>query len=215
MSAPQKVKPSIAAALLVPLVIWIVTGIVGGALIAVGISKIPAAVDDLQRAPVGQQTDVELEAGDYRVFIEGDGVNDVFLTPSALFAVADSDGNEVPVDLYDNDTSVTYDFNGHEGRAAWTFEIRTAGTYTVNASSSDAVVENVAFGTQNPLTAGVPMVIVGVVVGGLGFLLALVVMIVMLVRRGRSKKAVFQSQAAQGFPPGYQQGAWGPGYQER
>lgn len=211
MTAVQKPKPSVAAAILIPVAIWIVTSVIGGVFIVMGVQAVSSAVDDLERAPVGGDGQVELEAGDQRVFLEGDGVNDIF-GPDALIGITDPDGNAVDVELYGSGTSLTYDLGGHEGTATWTFDAPTDGTYTVNLQTSESAVEGVAIGKDNPVTAWVGMGVIGIAIGSIGFLIAIVVLIIMLVRRGRSKKRLAPAPGSYP-PPGYQAGSWGPGSQ--
>ncbi len=216
-SSPQTPKPGLAAAILVPLFLWLVTSGIGVALIVAGVAKVPGAIDDLDRARVGEETQLDLDAGDYRVFIEGNGVTDAFASPSADVTISGPDG---PVSLspYGANTTLEYAFNNHEGTAAYTFTAPSSGQYTVSVASSDPSVQGIALGAQNPLTVGIPLVVIGVIVGTVGFLVALIVLIVLLVKRGRSKKRIFQAQAAAyqpggGYQPGYPQGPWGPGQQ--
>lgn len=214
-SSLQKPKPGVAAAILVPLGVWILFSAVAVVILIGGITSIEGTVDDFDRVAADDTGhEVDLDAGDYRIFAEGPNANEEYFTPSVVVTVTDSAGNDVPTGFYVG--SLRYGAGGHEGTAVYTVDIPQDGTYTVTASSADGRVRNVALGTENPLaTVGVAIALF-FVVGGIGFLIALILLIVLLVKRGRSKKQIFQAQAAayqQGQQPGYPQGPWGAGQQ--
>ena len=208
MTAPiAKPKPSLAAAILIPLLIWILFSIGAGYMAFRGFQDYTSAIDGFARIEPGTPTEVTLKSsGEYRVWAEFPQ-SESGVTPIAsgiTVTVVDADGNEVAVDDYVG--TLSYSDGDREGVAVSTFSIDEPGDHTITATV-DAFAnqpDRLAIGTANPLTEIGKGVLLMVVVGTVGFLIALILFIVMLVRRGRSKRAL-----APAYAPGYPAPAYG------
>jgi len=209
----EKPKPGLAAALLIPFLIWLVASIVAVVFAVMGFSRAEEVADDLARFPAGQDAQVELRsAGEYRIWLDRPGA-DADVGVSASGTVTGPDGEEVPVATYVG----SLEWNDLE--AVLTFTAPEPGTYTFNVteddfSSSGGTVPTTdtefAVGKDNPLSEVGKGFALMAIIGGLGFLIALILMIIMLVRRGRSKKRITQAAMQSGAYGGY--GAPGGGY---
>lgn len=213
MTSPHlaRPKPGLAFCILVPFAIWLIPAIIAVGLFVYGVMASEDTVDDFARIEVGQEADVELETGEYRVWAERDSSTETLFSSSVEVTIVAAAGGE-PIVLESYGTSLTYDFGSRHGEAVSTFEIVEAGTYTVSVTSAAADVERVAIGTENPLATAGKYVVGGVVVGTIGFILAIIALIVFLVRRSRSKRRL--ASAATGFGSGgFGPGGYGPGPQ--
>ena len=214
----EKPKPGLALALLLPLAIWGVASIVAVVLFVMGFQRAEDVADDLARVPADQPTEVDLSsAGDYRIWLDRPGVSDEFGV-GATATITGPDGESVPARDYVG--NVEY----NDLSAVLTFEAPEAGTYTFTVTEtgfSDSTSDTqFAIGKGNPFAEVGKGALLMVIVGTIGFVIALIVMIVLLVRRGRSKKRITQSafasgayggQGSFGGPGGYpQQGGYPP-----
>jgi hypothetical protein len=210
----QKPKPGLAAALLIPFVIWVVASIVAVVFLVMGIQRAEDVYDDFARIPNEQATSVELTStGGYRIWLENTRTNDtVFATATAT--ITGPDGEDVPVSTY----SGTLEYN--DASAVLTFNVDDPGTYTIEATDTgfDTTGTQFAVGKGNPFSEAGKGILFMILIGSVGFLIAIILMIVMLVKRGRSKKAITQaSLQGGGYGGGYQQpGGYPPpgGYQQ-
>ena len=195
------------------LVLGIVLGIIG---IAGAVGAAAKFVNDLGAVATAPATITrDLTAGTtYAVYVEatgGTGSNDDPFTSdvsSSDITVKGPDGSDVAVNDMGS-SAQTVDTNGSTYGALVTFTARTTGQYTIDVAGSGAHVlvapDALAIGKSFAVVAFIP---VGVLVG----LLGLVLLIVGLVRRSSSKRALAQPGYATG--PGYAGGAGyaGPGY---
>jgi hypothetical protein len=112
--------------------------------------------------------------GDYVIYTE-----DPYFFGSVQ--IIDPDGGPVPTSPYRSD--LNYDFDGRSGRAAATFDADATGDYTVTTDTDVAI---------GPSIAGdlIRTILVPFLIGGVSFLVGLIVIIVTAVRRSRSKKRV-------------------------
>jgi hypothetical protein len=206
----EKPKPGLAAALLIPFVIWVAASIVAVVFVVLGFQQAEDLYDDFARVPNEQATTVELsKAGGYRIWLESPESNDtVFSTATAT--VTGPDGENVPVRTY----SGSLEYN--DASAVLTFDVDEPGSYTIEATDTGFDTSGTQFlvGKGNPLAeVGKGFLYMGLI-GTVGFVVALIIMIVMLVKRGRSKKRITQASFQSGgyggpggYPPagGYQQ----------
>lgn len=152
-------------------VLGVVAAVVVGVLGIVGISN---SVDDFERVQRGSGSIRIDDPGEYVVYAEGD-------TSSVSLTITDPDGQPIETSRYQNE--ITYEFGGRSGTAALTFEARATGTYAVQTDADIAVGPSIAdrliFAIVLPLA-----------IGGLFVTLGLVMMIVVLVRRSKSKQRI-------------------------
>lgn len=201
--APQtvrKLKPGVAGywvggALvlfgIVGAIVWFVVGLIG----------ISNTVDDFQRVPADGGGTVTLD-GDtsYVIYVE-DRSTSRFATDVRL-ALTDPGGDQVDLRTYESEFD--YDFSGRSGTAFFTFRSDEAGTYAiVSESASQRATLAVGSSLAGDLvwTIAMPFVI-----GGLGFLVGIILIIVTLVRRSGDKKrrdarALPTAAPPPGFPP--------------
>lgn len=211
----EKPKPGLAAAILIPLFIWIVFSIAAVVVLVLGIQRAEEIDDELARIPAGEPSQVELtEAGDYRIWLDCPDGND-YGTVSATGTITGPDGQDIPVESYVG--SLSY----NDLDAVLTFEAPTEGSYTfqlLDTGTSSCSGPQFAIGKDNPFAAAGTAVLIMLVVGSIGFVIALILLIVMLVKRGRSKRRITQASFpgggyGGGYPP---QGGYPPpgGYQQ-
>ena len=202
----EKPKPGLAVALLIPFAIWVVASIVAVVFLVMGIQQAEDIADDFARVPDGQERSVELtSAGGYRIWIDESGGSDRF-SPSATATIAGPDGQDVPVRTY----SGSLEYNDLE--AVLTFDAPEAGTYTITVTEtgfdSGTSGTQFAIGKGNPFSEAGKGVLLMLLIGTVGFVIALIIMIVMLVKRGRSKRRITQASFSSGG--GYGSGGYPP-----
>lgn len=227
MSVPTaKIRPSgwwyVAGAL------CIVAGIVAGiATAAVGFVR---ALDRSERfarfvSPTAPEDPGRFELskpGKYVVYYEHESVVDgrTYSTSSDAPAgldvrITDDSGGSVAVDRYTSD--FTFSRNGTVGTAVYTFEALRAGRYSIAISADESGPFVIAVGTS---IAGalVRPVVIGLLLGFVGFVVGLVLLISTGVRRRQSRRATTQPpppwSPGSGYHappgPGTQPGAWTP-----
>lgn len=222
---PDQVRPR-ARAYLVPVVVFLAATTIAVVFLVNGFTGWKRTIDGLARVPVRGGGVVNFdEPGGYTIFYETTGAEPASVVLVAITRVAD--GRLVPVRGYDSGNS--YNLNGREGTAIRTVRIPAAGRYRVRVegvSVDEFSSASLAIG-RNPngvLARGIGLF---VLVGGLGFVVGLVLSIVIGVKRGRSKRRIRAAQlgaaggpawavAGPGGPPGYAtppgDGAPRPGY---
>jgi len=184
----------------------VVIGIVGAIVwFVVGLLGIVDAVEGFERVPADGGGTVTLDADtEYVIYLE-DGASSRF-GPSVRVGLTDPSGVAVDLDRYGSDFN--YDFGGHAGTALFTFRSTEDGDYELSAESSSSFAE-VAVGRS---VAGdlVWTIAMPFVIGGIGFLVGVIILIVTLVRRsGDKRRRAAESQPAPPFtgvpgpPPGF------------
>lgn len=204
-TVPQKPKPG-GLAFLFPILLWIVTSIVAVVILVLSFGRVDGVVDDYQRTPVGGSGTVTLDAGEQRIFLERPGADeDIFATSGITVTVTGPDGADITPDAYLTD--LDYSVGGRDGTAIYTFDAPSSGEYTIESTDGvNGQGGELAIGSENPLgPIGVGFALF-FVIGGLGFLIALIILIVMLVKRSGSKKRI---RAAQLQSQGYGQQGYG------
>ena len=164
-----------------------------------GVQQSGDIVDGFARFDSGDTATVELKSsGGYRVWLERPGV-DGEVSPEVTVTVT-KDGEDVAVSPYDSDLDFSID--GRDGTAVSTFDAPEAGRYEISAQSPGG--GQFAVGKANPLSEAAKAVGLMVLVGTIGFLIALVLVIVIAVKRSRSKKRIREANP----PGGYDQPAY-------
>jgi len=155
-------------------VLGVVIAVVVGVLGVVGISN---SVDDFERVRQGSGSIRVVDPGEYVVYDEG-GTGSVSLT------ITDPDGRPVPTSRYQNE--ITYEFGGRSGTAALTFEARATGTHTVQTDTDIAVGPSIA-------SRLIFAIVLPFAIGGVSVTVGLVMLIVTLVRRSKSKQRIIHA----------------------
>jgi hypothetical protein len=192
MAAPtqEKIKPSgvwyvFAVGLLV------LGPIVGSILVGLAFFNAFDELGDFDSVPVDGGGEITLDAGDYTVYAEGPGVDSFTTFSSSDVEILDPSGN--PVDLSFTTSDTTYDINGREGVAVLTFDAPTDGAYQVNPQESVTLSSNVTDIAIGPgfgdiFADQVGLVVIGSIVGVLGFIVGLIWTILLAVKRGKRKR---------------------------
>ena len=159
--------------------------------------------------------------GKYVIYLEGSNVDSLKRVPFTV-EVDGPSGQRVPFTYYGNPgpgdkvTRFTYDYNGHHGIASYQFNATAAGDYALRAAGTSDVPANakLAVGRDIKKDTAVGGVLIGV--GVLALVVAIVLLIVGYVKRGRHKREL-QAAAYGGPPPGGypQQGYPQPGYPQQ
>jgi hypothetical protein len=179
--------------------IFLVTAIAGAVLIALGISSIVDEIDDFQRIDVPADTEVRLEEGDNWVFA---GADSTASADQVEVTVTAPDGTVLNV-ITDDFTGAETSTDGQQFSPLGFIEVEQAGTFrfvTEGPPGSTVRVGTLELGRIVGLLVG------GAAVGGIGFLLAMILLIVTLVRRGSAKKrqrAAAYAGSYPGGPPSY------------
>ena len=196
--AIRKLKPGVAG-------YWIggglvLLGIVGAIVwFVIGLVGISNAVDDFERVPADGGGEVALDDDTaYVIYIEDRSTSR--FASNVRVTLTDPSGGAVDVRNYGSEFN--YDFGGRAGTALFTFRSGSAGEYLL-ASESSAVGSSLAVG---PSLAGdlVWTIAMPFVIGGIGFLVGIILIIVTLVRRSGDKKrrdAGSRPTAPPGLPP--------------
>lgn len=157
---------------------WIGGGIIALGVVAaiatfvLGFAGIANTVDDFERVtPDGGGASID-SAGEYVIYNEGLGsFADVIITSP--------DGEAIPLSFYSG--GLTYGFGGRSGNALYTFDAPGAGVYRVETNANIAIGKSIAGDL-------VRTIVLPFAIGGLTFVLGLIVIIVTAVRRSGSKK---------------------------
>jgi len=197
------VKPSPSGVTyIIPAAIWALFSI---AAVVIGIqqgAQYGSIIDDFARIESGRTETVELSStGGYRVWLERPGVDSETLRPPTTVTVMRG-GDEIAVEPYDSTTDLQYSSGSRDGIAVQTFNISEPGRYEITATADDGQPATFAIGRGNPLTQAGKGVAWFFGIGTLGFLIALVVFIVIAVKRGRSKRQIRQASFGGGFGGG-------------
>ncbi|WP_024800463.1 hypothetical protein [Nocardia sp. BMG51109] len=207
--APPRITPStgwyVFAALLV------VAGIAGAVAIGVtGLLRSSNTVDDFQRVSIPGSGDVHLtETGGHTVYFEYPGATADVFEGGVNVRLIDPDGGTVA--LRDYSSSLTYDLGGHEGRAGFSFDAPAPGTYHLVTQGDSGVTAAVGSGIGGSLGT---TVVLALGVGVAGVALGIIVFIVVLVRRGASRRRLGPAFGRGGPPPGHPAGPPPPGPHE-
>ena len=174
----------------IALVIVAVTAIAGIVMVAIAVGTVANAISDFAEIDVPQTAEVRLGSGEYWVFagtptdssISATAVDVTVTAPDGAFVVLTSE-----LGSYDAETG------GLSFTSLGRIDVQSAGVYTFETNGPGEATVRVG---QLPLGRFVGLLVGGIVVGGLGFLLALILVIVTLVRRSSAKKRL----AASAYP---------------
>ena len=206
-AAPGKVRPS-GFWYLLPFLLVVAGGVAAIISIVNGVSAYSDTIEEFARVDVGEQGTIQIDGtGGYTVFYEP-GVSDESSLdengPEPPLEMTDPSGQ--PVTFEDYESFGTYGSSGYVGFAISTFDVSEPGNYELKVGGQP-LGGTVAVG-RSPFEKITNGVLLGLVFGFGGFLLALVVLIVLMVARGRSKRRI---RAANPYIPQYAAPAWSGG----
>lgn len=194
----EKVKPSLLWLLLVPFLM------VGGVVAAfvVGIAGTLSIAEGMQRVPIGQTGKVTFEAaGETTVFFEQRGVMQASI-PAGLKLEITPEAGGAPLKQSLSFGSFTYNANGVAGRNLANVNIPAPGRYIVTTTLPDGappVDASVAL-AGDPGSKLATTLLAAFALGGGGFLLGIITLIVVLVKRSRHQKRITQARYANFAP---------------
>ncbi len=163
-----------------------VVGVIGAVLwFVLGMLSFAHQIDGFQRVPVdGEPHRVTLlRTGSYTAYHEAPGGNEAAASDGIEAELVSSEGRSVRLAEYD--TTLTYDVGGNAGRAVFTFEIDTPGSYELRASSTEGGELALGRGVGGKL---VRSLVGGFVIGFLAVALGAPVVIVTAVRRQSARR---------------------------
>lgn len=202
---------------------WIGGGVmVVGAAIAVvlfiqSVFGFVGKIDDLDRIAVPGEDTLELDDGEWVIYWEPVGDTSVIIEDVTTFdiAIQPAEGTEGSGDdilVAPRDTYETYSDGTYAGYSIADFRISEPGDYRISVEydTFGATDFDSSFQRDGSIAIGRPLfsgllrgAAWGAVIGGLSFIVGLVLLIVTGVRRGKAKRARFPR-------PGYQPGAFPP-----
>src|SRR3954449_12104031 len=202
---PPKVRPS-GFFYLLPVLLVVVGGIAAIIAIVSGVRSYSDTIEGFARVPVGQSGTVQIDGtGGYTVFYEP-GKSDTSSfdesDPHPPLRILDPSGTDVA--LHDYNGLGTYSSSGYVGFAVQTFNVDTKGDYQVQTGSTLPGIVAIGRSPFHKITRGV---LGGLALGFLGFVAAIVVLIIWMVSRGRSKRRIRETTPQQAWAP---QPAWAP-----
>lgn len=211
-TAPKPSKTGIIWAI----VIFAVTAVIGIVLIVLGAVAVRGTLDDFHRVDSGQDLTVRLGTGTFEVWA-GETTGRRSQIADMDIRITDPDGDAVSYLELDGVTQ-TFTSGDEYYEKVGSFDVTSNGSHrpgpyeieVVGPASTTARVGQVPYAKLVLLFGG------GIAIGGIGFVVALVIFIVAMVRRGRAKRAAAGPPPGYGSPPGYgtPPGAYGgpPGY---
>ena len=166
-------------ALIAAPIVFVVTAAVGVVMIVMSLFTVADAVGSFRTLPVGETRTLELDGGDWYVVAGGTSTD----VGTVVARMVDASGRPVPVVA--DPASVDVEADGLRYRAIGAFAVPGPGTYQIAVDGPPTV--DVRIG-RVPITRFVVLLVGGIGVGGVGFLVALVLLVVGLLVRSSAKK---------------------------
>jgi hypothetical protein len=187
---------------LVPIFVWLLFAVGscagGGASLISGMAD---RVDALERVSAVDGGTVELDAGHKYVYYDN-GTSTTEIGPLAQITITDPAGN--PVELNDINGEQTYSADGSSGLGILQFDAPSDGTYTVSVEGASETTSGELLIGENIFAAAKTSLIIFVGVGSAGFIIAVIITIIIAVKRGKSKRGMRQGYGGGGWPGGGQ-----------
>jgi hypothetical protein len=210
---PPKVRPS-GFLYLLPLLLLLAGSVAAIIAVVAGVRSYSDTIEGFARVPVGQSGTVQIDGtGGYTIFYEP-GASDTSSfdesDPHPPLQITGPGGEQIT--LRDYRGLGTYSSSGYVGFAVETFKVERTGDYQVQTGSTMPGTIAIGRSPFHKITRGV---LAGVALGFGGFVVALIILIILMVSRGRSKRRI-RAMAPQ--PAWAAQPAWTPqptpGYQQ-
>jgi len=172
-------------------IVFVVTAVIGIVMIAVSVVTIADAVGNFHTVRAGRTATVRLAPGEWYVVLGGPGST----WRQVQVQVLGADGRSVTKNA--SSTHVSVDASGKHYDSAGSFDVSRTGAYRVTVdgpAGTEARIGQVPFGRFIGLLVG------GIVIGAIGFIAAVVLLVVGLVVRANAKKRR-SGVAAEGAAP--------------
>lgn len=179
--APAAVPPEPLpkGALIAAPIVFVVTAVAGIVMIALALVTVVNAVGDFRQVRAGETRTLMLDPGDWYVVAGGPRGS----VAGTSVTVVDRAGR-APARVADP-ASVNVDLNGDHYEAIGAFRVPSTGAYRVTVDGPPGAEARIG---RVPITRFIVLLVGGIGVGGLGFLAALVLLIVGLVVRSGAKQ---------------------------
>lgn len=167
-------------------IIFVVTAIIGISMFATSFIVLANSITDFRSVDAGQTVEMRLGTGEWFVF--GGGPSRSALREVNVY-ITDANGDVVTPKPSSDTYSAENDGMRYESFGS--FDVTTAGVYSVEVQGpvgTNAKIGQISLGSFLALLIG------GIVIGAIGFVVALILLIVTAVRRGRAKRALFATQ---------------------
>jgi len=218
-TVPEKLKPS-GFWYVIGVLLLVASFVVPIVFIVLGVQAFQDELEKFDSVPIDGGGEVQLEADDYTVYVEGRGVDSFTPFSSSDVEILDPGGNPVSLSFTTSDN--TYSVGGQDGVGVLTFTAPETGTYQVNpleSSTRSSNITEIAIGPGfgDVIGAGIVFWVLAGISGLVLFILGLVMLIVVAVKRGKQKRQRRLAVNANAFGgAGYGQPGYGapaqPGY---
>lgn len=166
-------------ALIAAPIVFVVTAVVGVVMIVLALVTFVDAVGDFRQVRPGETRALLLDPGDWYVVVGGP----TGAVASTRVSVLDPAGQ--PPERVSDPASVDVDLNGVHFEAVGAFRVPSVGAYEVSVEGPPDAEVRIG---RVPLTRFVVLLVAGIGVGGIGFVAAVVLLVVGLVVRSGAKK---------------------------
>jgi len=163
-------------------VIFVLTTAIGIGMVVGSFLVLASSITGFKAVDAGEVSKMQLGTGEWYVF---GGASTTFGMQQITIDIIDPSGAQVVPNT--SATSYSADDNGMKYESFGSFDVKTAGTYTVRVDGPPGTTARIG---QISLLGFIGLLVGGIAIGSLGFVLALVVLIVTIVRRSRSKRTM-------------------------
>lgn len=176
-NVPQKLPK---AGFIAAPIVFVVAAIVGIVMIISSFVVLANMITGFETVSAGSSTTMQLSKGEWWVI--GQGPTSM-ATQQVRVLVEDPDGNIVAPKSSSDSYSASSD--GLKYQSLGSFDVPSPGSYTVSVDGPSGTGASLG---RISLTGFIGLLVGGIVIGVLGFVIAAVLLIVTLVRRGRAKR---------------------------
>lgn len=162
--------------------IFVVTSAIGIGLVIGSFFVLASSISGFKAIDAGETSKVRLGTGEWYVF---GGASSSFGMGQITINITDPSGAQVNPNT--SAASYSADDNGMKYESFGSFDVKTAGIYTVSVDGPAGTTARIG---QISLFGFIGMLVGGIAIGALGFVIALIVLIVTIVRRSRSKRTM-------------------------
>ncbi len=162
--------------------IFVLTSAIGIGLVIGSFVVLASSISGFKAIDAGETAKIQLGTGEWYVF---GGASSSVAMGQITINITDPSGAQVTPNT--SASSYSADDNGMKYESFGSFDVKTAGIYTVSVDGPAGTTARIG---QISLLGFIGMLVGGIAIGALGFIVALVVLIVTIVRRSRSKRTM-------------------------